>query len=102
VAYGRYEWVQKSAEELNLDEAQYGHGTIFPVNALTVGAGYDVLRLKHVRTALGTQLSIFPSDEKLHPLYGKAPLAWEAYLRFYPSLMKHKVQNNSPISQLAD
>ena len=35
--YSRYEWVQKSVEELNLDEVQYGEHTIFPVHALTAG-----------------------------------------------------------------
>jgi len=35
--YTRYEWVQKSVEELNLDENIYGKETVFPVNAITLG-----------------------------------------------------------------
>lgn len=30
-----YEWVQKSFEELALDEFIYGHDAVFPVNAFT-------------------------------------------------------------------
>ena len=33
--YGKYVWVEKSNEELLLDETEFGHGAIFPVNALT-------------------------------------------------------------------
>lgn len=43
VAYVRYEWEQKSGEELHLNEAEYGHDALFPVDAVTLGAGYDVL-----------------------------------------------------------
>jgi hypothetical protein len=91
VTYMRYEWVQKSVEELNLDESVYGHDVLFPVNAFTLGAGYDLLRLKNVRSSLGTQFSVYHADEKLNSLYGKNPLAWEIYLRFYPALMEHKM-----------
>lgn len=91
VTYGRYEWVQKSVHELNLDEAVYGHGTLFPVNAITIGAGYDVLRYQKIRSSIGTQFAFYFADSKLDGLYGKNPLAWEIYLRFYPSLMKHKM-----------
>jgi hypothetical protein len=89
VIYSRYEWVQKSVEELNLDEAIFGHNTRFAVNAFTLGAGYDILRSGSIRTALGTQFSVFHSDAQLEPLYGKNPMAWEAYLRFYPAMMRH-------------
>lgn len=91
VTYSRYEWVQKSAHELNLDEAVYGHGTLFPVNAFTIGLAYDLLRLQKVRSSLGTQFAFYFADSKLNNLYGNNPLAWEIYLRFYPALMKHKM-----------
>ena len=91
VLYGRYEWVQKSREELNLDETAYGHDAIFPVNAFTLGGAYDVLRKGAIRTSLGTQFSVYSADSRLDALYGDNPIAWEAYLRFYPSLMKHKM-----------
>ena len=40
--YTRYEWTQKSVEELNLDENIYGKETLFPVNAITLGFNYDI------------------------------------------------------------
>jgi hypothetical protein len=41
----RCEWVQKSTEELALDENIYGHDGIFPVNAFTGGFNYDLLKI---------------------------------------------------------
>jgi hypothetical protein len=90
VIYSRYERVQKSSEELHLDEDEFGHDAIFPVNALTLGVGYDVLRLGPMRTSLGTQVSAFRADERLDGLYGKHPISGEVYLRIYPSLMQHR------------
>lgn len=88
--YSRYEWVQKSAEELSLDEAVYGHDALFPVHALTVGAGYDLLKIGGTRLAGGGQFTFYHADERLNSLYGKAPKAFEIYLRLYPSQMEMK------------
>lgn len=88
VIYSRYEWVQKSVEELNLDEAIYGTNAIFPVNELTVGAGYDILYRSPVRLSLGMQGTLYAADGRLDGLYGRHPMAAEVYIRFYPPLMK--------------
>ena len=88
MTYGRYEWVQKSLEELNLDEKSFGHDAIFPVHALTLGAAYDVLRIKPLRTSIGAQLTVYRPPAALHQLYGETPVAGEVYLRFYPDLMQ--------------
>ncbi len=88
VAYGRYEWVQKSAEELVLDATVWGHDALYPVQALTLGAGYDVVRTGRFRAMLGAQGSVYNSDKALADLYGRYPLAAEAYLRLYPALMR--------------
>ena len=87
LAYFRYEWVQKSVEELNLYPNIYGD-TQFPVNAATIGAGYDLLHTGALRVMGGGQLSWYHADKQLNSLYGKNPLAAEVYLRFYPPLMK--------------
>ncbi|MEO6719236.1 MAG: hypothetical protein ABIN67_02680 [Ferruginibacter sp.] len=86
--YSRYENVQKSVEELNLDEARYGHDAIFPVNAFTVGFNYDLLNIGKTRIAGGSQFTWYSADNKLSSLYGKKPMAFEVYLRLYPGLMK--------------
>jgi hypothetical protein len=88
--YTRYEWVQKSSEELNLEENQYGENTLFPVNAVTLGLNYDLLYIGKIRVATGGQLSWYQADNRLNNLYGKNPVAGEVFLRIYPSLMQMK------------
>lgn len=89
--YGRYEWVQKSAEELVLDEDEFDHDAVFPVNAFTAGALYDILRLGKTRIALGGQFSLFSASRELSGLYGDNPLAAQVYLRIYPGVMGRKM-----------
>lgn len=86
--YSRYEWVQKTTEELNLDEDVYGAHGIFPVQTATVGFNYDLFELKKTRFAIGSQFSWSHTGPKLESLYGKNPLSAEFYLRIYPALMK--------------
>lgn len=86
-AYGRYEWLQKSVEELNLEEEIYGHGTVFNINALTLGLNYNFLQLANTNFTLGLQGTIFVSDDQLADLYGKNPKALQTFIRIYPGLM---------------
>jgi hypothetical protein len=86
--HGRYEYVQKSVAELSLDESFYGHDAIFSVNAFTVGANYDLLKLGKTNLAGGSQFTLYSADNKLNSLYGKNPMAVQVYLRIYPGLMK--------------
>jgi hypothetical protein len=85
--HSRYEWVQKSTEELALDELVYGVDAIFPVNAFTAGFNYDLAKIGQTKLAIGSQFSFYHSVEKLNSLYGKNPMAFEIYLRLYPSAM---------------
>ncbi|HEX5153928.1 MAG TPA: hypothetical protein VFW07_20925 [Parafilimonas sp.] len=85
--YGKYEFVQKSTHELNLDEDVYGDA-LFNVNAFTIGANYDLLQLHKTRIAAGAHFTFYNEPSKLYSLYGKNPLALELYLRVYPSRMK--------------
>jgi len=86
--HGRYEFVQKSGEELSLDESVYGHDAIFPVNAFTIGTNYDLLNIGKARLAVGSQFTLYHADSKLNSLYGNNPMAFQVYLRLYPGLMK--------------
>jgi hypothetical protein len=86
--YGRYEWVQKSGEELGLPEPQFGHHDLFPVNAITIGAAYDVLKVKPLRLAAGGQFGFYAADSRLDALYGANPMSFQLYLRLYPELMR--------------
>lgn len=85
--FGKYEYVQKSTEELALDETAYGDA-LFPVNAFTLGFNYDLLRVSKTWLAVGSHFTFYHEDKKLYSLYGKNPMAFEVYLRIYPGLMK--------------
>jgi hypothetical protein len=87
VTYFRYEWVQKTAEELNLDETVYGSSTEFPIQSTTLGAGYDLFHLGPVRILGGGQLAWYHPNSVLSSLYGNNPLAVEAYIRLYTGPM---------------
>jgi hypothetical protein len=86
--YGRYEFTQKSSEELILDESVYGDHTLFGVHALTVGYNYDLLKFSKTRLAAGANFSIYQAPDKLDGLYGQNPMAFQLYIRLYPELMK--------------
>jgi hypothetical protein len=86
--YTRYEWVQKSLEEMDLNPALYGEGAVFPVNALTIGVNYDLFTLGKIRVAAGAQMTGYQADSRLNSLYGTNPLSGEVFLRIYPARMK--------------
>lgn len=86
--YARYEWVQKSAEELALDETLYGYHTLYNVNAVTGGFNFDLFELSQVRLALGSQLTIYLPELALTSVYGTYPLGFEVFFRMYPALMQ--------------
>jgi hypothetical protein len=86
--YGKYEFVQKSVEELVLNEDVFGHDAVFNVNAFTLGASYDLFKVSKTTVAVGTQLTLYNADKKLDNVYGKNPMAFQFYFRVYPWLMK--------------
>ncbi|HMI07305.1 MAG TPA: hypothetical protein VK528_07160 [Flavobacterium sp.] len=86
--HSRYEYVQKSVHELNLDEAIYGQEVLFPVNAFTLGINYDLLKIMKLRLQAGSQITFYKSSQRLETLYGENPMAFEIYLRLFPDLMK--------------
>lgn len=83
--YGRYEWIEKSAEELALEN--FEHGRIFPINALTLGVNYRVISVSGLDFMAGVQGSYFTTADALETIYGNNPLSAEIYLRVTPSLM---------------
>lgn len=85
--YGRYEFTEKSTEELVLDETIYGHDAIFDVHALTVGYNYDLLYFSKTRLAVGGNFSVYAANRRLDNLYGSNPLSFQVYLRLYPELI---------------
>lgn len=85
--YGRLEWVQKSTEELGLDESEYGHDELFQTTAFTAGANRMLTESKYALFRLGVQSSIYFPDNELSDLYGDYPVAVQVYIRVSPRLM---------------
>lgn len=85
--YGKYEWVQKSADELLLDEA-LDHDRLFGVNAVTFGVQQTIKTALNTHLAVGAQGSWYPAAADLSPTYGANPVAAQVYIRVFPKLMK--------------
>lgn len=83
--YGRYEFVQKSSEELLI--LIVGHHDNFNINAVTLGANHVLFSQWNLNFALGAQATLNISPPELHMLYGKTPLAFQVYTRIFPGLM---------------
>ncbi|GGH11498.1 hypothetical protein [Mucilaginibacter phyllosphaerae] len=85
--YGRYEYVQKDAGELDL-ENQSPADPAFTINALTLGTNRILTTIKHTNLTAGIQATYNASPKALRPLYGTAPVGFQVYLRITPALMK--------------
>lgn len=91
--YGRYEFIEKSADELLLES--FDAHELFNINALTLGANYAIIRDWNTNFALGFQGALYSADDRLTPVYGNNPVSLEIYLRISPHLMRM----NSGVSQ---
>jgi len=85
--YTRYEFVEKSAEELVLETAFEEH-QLFGNHAFTLGTSYDLVEFHKTRMAAGAQWSYYGAPESLNTYYGKNPMAIQVFLRIYPAQMK--------------
>ena len=85
--YGRYEFIQKSKEELGLDN-NYPEIN-FNIHALTAGYNRQLVNFNSIDLIAGTQFTLYGVDKDLHTLYGKTPVSFEIYLQLRPSLHKH-------------
>lgn len=88
--YARYEWVEKTAADLNL--LQFEQQRTFNVQAITLGVNQVFLRMIGNNVAAGLQFTMFAAPQ-LADVYGNNPMSLEVYLRFYPHVMHmHHVQ----------
>jgi hypothetical protein len=85
--YGRYEYVQKDADELNLTTT-YPTNPNLAINALTLGINHILSTVKHTNLTGGVQATLNVSPTLLKQLYGSVPIGLEVYLRVTPSMMK--------------
>ncbi|MEO7316709.1 MAG: hypothetical protein ABIW47_16075 [Ginsengibacter sp.] len=84
--YGRYDMVQKSGEELVLDQPLY-MDRLFYMNALTLGMNYDLFDAGKLKIAGGGQFIFYKTNKDLESYYGKNPMGFELFLRLYPAKM---------------
>lgn len=82
--YGRYEYVQKSKEELDLHNGYPDKN--FNVHALTAGYNRRLIGFNNIDLNAGTQFTIYGVDKDLQTLYGKTPLSFQIYLQLRPLL----------------
>lgn len=85
--YGRYEGIQKAAEELELEPLFDTHKN-FMINAITIGTNYTVLNVFMTNAVIGVQATMFSTEAALNSIYGKTPLSAQVYLRINPGMMK--------------
>ncbi|WP_324675568.1 hypothetical protein [Hymenobacter sp. GOD-10R] len=87
--YGRYEFLQKDAEELTVPHTEGTH-PIYNVHALTLGASYRLAQLGQHGPELhvGAQGSVYRPDDQLRGYYGKTPVSAQVYLRLNAPLMR--------------
>ena len=85
--YSRYEFVQKSAEELDLTST-FGDKN-FDIHAVTFGYNRNVAPFAPVEILLGAQGTFnFPAPD-LKELYGSVPVGFEVYIQLRPQRHRH-------------
>lgn len=85
--YNRFEWVQKSAEELDIVDLDPHHQ--FWVQAYTLGYNRLLTTFRGTDLAAGTQFTIHGVDKALQSTYGRMPLSFQLYLQIRPAIHKH-------------
>jgi len=85
--YGRYEFVQKDAEALDLESALPGNPKL-NINAITLGTNYLLGTFKETNLTAGLQGTLNISPAPVKYIYGSAPVAIQVYLRINPSMLK--------------
>jgi len=84
--YGRYEFVQKSAEELDLEDG-FAANKLFNIHKFTLGTNRRLFNAGPIEFLGGAQASINFPPNSLQNLYGNMPMAGEVYLQLRPKLM---------------
>jgi hypothetical protein len=82
--YHRYEFIQKSPAELDLDPTLFTKSN-YNIHAFTLGYCLRFLSIRHVDVVEGVQGTIYFPDKGLQSLYSRNPLAVEIYIHFRPS-----------------
>jgi hypothetical protein len=85
--FSRYEFVQKSAEELELED-ELGDEKL-NIHAFSIGYNRSLFQQGTIELTAGTKATINFVPGELKTIYGNAPIGWQIYLQLRPSLHKH-------------
>jgi hypothetical protein len=85
--YGRYEFVQKDAESLDMLTTLPANPHL-NINAITLGTNYMISTIKQTSITAGIQAAVNISPAPVKAVYGTAPVAFEVYLRVNPMMLK--------------
>lgn len=85
--YTRYEYVQKSKEELDLDNS-YPHRN-FNIHGFGIGYNRQIMQIKKADITAGTQFTLYGVDKDLRTLYGRMPVGFQLYIQIRPSFHNH-------------
>jgi hypothetical protein len=85
--YGRYEFVQKNAEALDLIFTLPNNPKL-NINAITLGTNYILGTFKQTNITAGVQGTLNISPGPVRNIYGSTPVALQVYLRINPSMLK--------------
>ncbi len=82
--YGRYEFVQKSSDELQITTTRH----LLAIHATTVGGNYQVGSWFRLNTAVGAQVTLNAVQKEVEAFYGRSPVSAEVYIRVIPDLLR--------------
>lgn len=87
MTYFRFEWVQKSSEDLGLSGEGNGHHSdeLLNIDGITAGFSYKIYSFSSTDIWAGTQATMNIIPQELTKHYGTKPLSGQLYLRFCPS-----------------
>ncbi len=85
--YGRYEFVQKDADELDM-EGLYPTNPNFNINALTLGVNRILATVNKTNLSAGMQGTLNVSPSALKNTYGNTPVGFQVYVRVNPGILK--------------
>lgn len=85
--YGRYEFVQKAANELALINTEVA--PVYDNHSFTLGINKHLMMVGAFQLSAGLQGAYLLPDTRLQSIYGTNPLSAEVYLQFAPPFMMH-------------
>jgi len=85
--FGRYEFVQKSAEELDL-EGLFGE-KVFHAKVLSAGMNRHLFNKKSLELLVGSKFTFNFTARDLKQLYGSLPIGFQIYLQMRPAIHQH-------------